>query len=160
MTKRTNRLFLGLFFLLLGGGRIPGAGDLHAQGNSAQLPSPAPGRVPATILLVHTTDHGDAAWVILRRPESEPHDVILLRAETADAMRLTAAVVALQAARIRDGDVPTRPLVARRGPVTEQVRPLPWAQAALEYLKRGEIREIRGVGKYPALEVWLRGHSK
>ena len=68
-----------------------------------------PGRtwVPVTVVLVDRLPHADAPFVLLRRMDASPHDVIMLRTD-AGVSDLSAAVQALLIARRQDGDEAAR----------------------------------------------------
>lgn len=128
---------------------------LPAQQNTGSPPSR---RVSVTIALVDALPTPDASYVILRRTDQEPHDVILLRRSRADAAELSEAVEALVAARRVGGDRATRGATmrvrradTREGPWTE----LPWAPRIIARLRNAQPHHVPGVGTVPATVIWL-----
>ena len=122
----------------------------------AQQGSPTPRRVPVTLALVEQLPQGgDAPFVILRRADQEPRDVILLRSD-ADSDRLSEAVQALLIARQQGGDTADTDRVLRiRRQQGRRVRPLPWAARVLQDLRAAPRRAVGGVGTVPAVVIWL-----
>lgn len=129
-------------------------GDLPAQ---PTMNSPAPRRVAVTVVLLDRLPQTDAPFVIQRRPDVAPRDLILLRSDATGA-QLADAVHSLLMIRQASGDTsaaavtmrmrPNRPL---RGPRTQ----FPWIQRVLSDLKRAEFREVPGIGRARAVEIWL-----
>jgi hypothetical protein len=64
-------------------------------------------RVPVTVALVDSLPGSGVEALILRRPDVQPHDVILLRSASADGTALATAALQLLLIRDRTGDVPT-----------------------------------------------------
>ncbi len=109
-------------------------------------------RAPFTVALVPTTGATNAAWVIVRRPETEPHDVILLDASAANAQHLTEAFVNLMIARRKDGVTPGHRLVLHAGP-SHAAKPVRWSAGVISSLKAAQPSAIAGVGTYPNVSV-------
>lgn len=124
-----------------------------AQGQGAAR---APTRIPVTIALVDREPSGGETWVIQRRPDIAPNDVILLRS-TADAGQLGEAVRTLLVVRQADGDRAVERRTLRIRPEQRQRggRAFPWVPRVLADLRRAEPREIAGVGTVRAVEIWL-----
>ncbi len=114
-----------------------------------------PTRVPVTIVLADRVE-GDAPFVLVRRTDVSPRDVILLRTG-ADARTLSDAVRALITARSIAGDTATQAAVLRVRPSGgARGRPiLPWAPRVLADLQRAERRAVAALGHVRAVEVWL-----
>jgi hypothetical protein len=112
--------------------------------------------VPVTLVLMPEMGYGDAAAVLLRRPNGAPADVILLRAEAATPEVLSEAIGGLLVIRKARGDVPsgTDPQVLRLTAM-QQVRQISWAATVLRRLAMAEPRDVQGVGTYRALEIRL-----
>ena len=95
-------------------------------------------------------------FVIQRRSDIAPHDVILL-ARDATPHDLSEALHAILAVRQVGGDIPTTS-------GTMRVRPqqpgrahieVAWTPRAMAELRSRRPRAVAGVGTVPALEVWL-----
>lgn len=153
MLRRT--LSLVLIASVLAG--VPGVAPAHSQPPERQPPR-TPTRVPVTVALVDRLPAPDAPFVILRRTNATPADVILLPRD-ADASVLTDAVRALLLARRNaGGDVAAAPAVlrARFRSSGGNGRPLlPWAPRVLNDLRRANVRELAGVGPVKAVQIWL-----
>jgi len=133
----------------------PGAGQV------ANL-SGRPTRVPVTVATVERLPVPDAPFVVLRRADAAPRDVILLPSG-ADAKLLSEAVQALLVARQAGGDTAVAPTTLRVRPQrgrTSQRPVLPWAQRVLNDLRRAEARPVEGVGAVPAVEIWLPAQTR
>jgi hypothetical protein len=128
----------------------------------------APSRVPVTLVLVDRLTQSDAPFVIERRPDLTPRDVIVMRAD-ATPDQLSDAVRSLITIRQAGGDT-----AAARG--TMRVRPqnvwaggarhptarraLPWAARVLGDLQRAAARDIAGIGRVRAVEIWLPAQAR
>jgi hypothetical protein len=136
---------------------VLGVAPAHSQPSEGQSPR-TPTRVPVTVALVDRLPAPDAPFVILRRPDATPADVILLPRD-ADASVLTDAVRALLLARRNTGgDVAATPAVlrARFRSSGGGGRPLlPWAPRVLNDLRRAPISELVGVGPVRSVQIWL-----
>ena len=121
------------------------------------------GRVPVTIALVDALPRPDAPFLILRRVETTPHDVIVLP-PGADAAHLSEAVYSLLVARQQGGDRAARAATLRLRPRTQaprQGRPvLAWAPRVLADLHVAQPQRVPGVGSVRAVEVWLPRRSR
>ena len=114
-------------------------------------------RVPVTIALVERVPVPGAPFVILRRPNLSPHDVILLP-RSADAAMFSEAVHMLVAARQVAGDTAPRAITLRFRPnqARQQGRGiLPWADRVLVDLRRAQPRQVEGVGRVLSVQIWL-----
>jgi hypothetical protein len=119
-------------------------------------------RVPVTIALMDQLppEAGNAPAVLLRRTGTTPRDVILLRRADASGAQLAGAILHLMVVRERAGDTARvdgifRLPAAMRGPRvwerTEQVR----ADRIVAQLRHAEPRDVPGVGRVPAKELYL-----
>jgi hypothetical protein len=121
------------------------------------------GRVPVTIVLVDSLAQADAPFIVVRRADAAPADVILLRAG-ADAEQLSDGIRALLVARQASGDHPAATRTLRVRPNQAQAArrpPLPWAGRVLADLRKAERRPVQGVGIRPAVTIWLpRQHPR
>jgi hypothetical protein len=136
---------------LLAAALITGRSTLAAQ-------QPERTRVPVTIALVDELPDPTALFVILRRADATPADVILLRTG-AGPQQLSAAVQALRMARRQGGDQAFRDAMLRARPHQDDrarnARPLPWAPQVIADLHRAARREVPGVGSVQSVQIWL-----
>jgi|SRR5215213_3426838 len=143
--------------------RIPGALiaalallPVTGAGQAPNAPG-APTRVPVTIALVERLPVPGAPFVVLRRANAAPRDVILLPS-SADAALLSEAVQMLLVARQAAGDTAVTTATLRVRPQRGRTTPrpvFPWAQRVLSDLRRTDARPVEGVGAVPAVEIWL-----
>jgi hypothetical protein len=129
--------------------------SLHAQSAPGMR---RPSRVPVTIVQVERVQQGNAAFVVQRRHDVAPHDVILLRAganpsDLSDAIRTLLTVRAANGDTARTaGSFRARPHGSQRQPLRA---PLPWVGRVLSDLQKSEAREVPGYGRAKAVEIWL-----
>jgi len=146
---RKNLITAGSLFLLL---------LLPAANSAQQTAGGKPTRVPVTVALVDDLTPSGVPFVIQRRPDLAPHDVILLRAD-ATADQLSDAVRSLLVVRQAGGDTALSPATLRmrpRGPQPRgERRALPWVPRVFADLRRAEHRDIAGIGRVRAVEIWL-----
>lgn len=110
-------------------------------------------RVPALVAISPELLHAETPFRLARFGGNSPRDVILL-APNADEAALTQAVEALLAVRRQSGDVPTSDATLRvRQP--HRMRVLPWAARVLRDVHAARSREIAGVGRLQAVQIWL-----
>jgi hypothetical protein len=110
-----------------------------------------------TIALVEQLPQPDAPFVILRRVDEAPHDVILLPAD-ADAQQLSLAVQALLTTRFVAGDTAKSPATIRVRPRSGEGgahRQFPWIARVHGDLHRAAHQQIAGVGSARAVVIWL-----
>ncbi len=132
------------------------ARGLYAQGGAPQPSGMNRPGVPMTVALVTNMGYGGASAVILRQPDFNPADVILLRAETATAEQLTEAILGLLSIRKARGDLPTgNAQVLQVKAVQAGPKVIPWTATLLKNLTTTQPQDIPGVGKYPAVQVML-----
>lgn len=127
------------------------------QGQAQTAPSAPPTRVSVAVTLVDRVPIPGAPFVVIRRATASPRDVIVLP-RGADAAVLSAAVYTLVASRQVAGDTSTREMTlrARPGQARAQHHPvLPWADRVLGDLRRADPREVAGIGRVPAVTIWL-----
>lgn len=125
----------------------------------AQRPAGAPTRVPVTIVLMERPAPSDAPFGIQRRVGLEPHDVIMLRSD-ATGDQLSDAVRSLLVIRQGGGDTASASATMRLRPRGSQGAPgsrraFPWVQRVLADLRRAEPREVAGIGRVRAVQIWL-----
>jgi hypothetical protein len=129
--------------------------NLHAQSASGTR---RPVRVPVTIIQVERVEQGNAPFVVQRRRDVAPHDVILLRAG-ANPSDLSDAIRTLLMVRAANGDTPWTSGSFRARPQGGQQQrlraPLPWVGRVLSDLHSSEAREVLGYGRAKAVEIWL-----
>jgi len=119
-------------------------------------------RVPAAVVFVDSLPHQGAPFVIVRRVDASPGDVILLRTG-ATAEHLSDAVRALMMARQVSGDSATtaRTMRVRPHQGAAQNRPvLPWAPRVLADVARAQVQNIPGVGRGRSVTIWLPRQPK
>jgi hypothetical protein len=129
--------------------------SLHAQSASGTR---RPSRVPVTIIQVERVEQGSAPFVVQRRRDVAPHDVILLRAG-ANPSELSDAIRTLLMVRAANVDMPLASGSFRARPQGGQQQrlraPLPWVGRVLSDLHNVEAREVPGHGRAKAVEIWL-----
>jgi hypothetical protein len=127
-------------------------------------PSQVANRVPVTIVLVDQMPVPNAPFVIQRRPQVSPADVILLPRTGANPRMLSDAVRALVLARQNSGDRPRTPMTLRmRLPSetgAESRGVLGWTVRVLQDLRHASPLEIAGIGQVPAVQIWLPRQDK
>jgi len=126
-------------------------------GQAQTAPSAPPGRVSVTVTLVDRVPVPGAPFVVIRRATTSPRDIIALP-RGADAAMLSEAVYTLVASRQAAGDTSTREMVLRVRPNqarTQHHPVLPWAERVLGDLRHTEPRQVDGIGRVPAVEIWL-----
>jgi hypothetical protein len=137
---------------------------------AAGLPAPAqtsprPGqvvRVPVALVLVDSLAQPGVPYVVQRRPNALPHDVILLRPD-ATAAQLSEAINSLLMVREARGDFPTAAGTLRVHPhgnaaAARQRRPFPWAQRVFHDLHHAKAAPVAGVGKVQSVVIYLPPH--
>jgi hypothetical protein len=116
-------------------------------------------RVPVTVVLADSFPYSGATAAIVRRPRTQPHDVILLSPSSSGAA-LAAAVMQLLIIRERDGDVPVAPSLfrvregARAGHLLEPE--MATAISIVDRLRTKPKRSLPGVtGRVRTTEIYL-----
>lgn len=129
---------------------------------AAQEPRGSRARVPALVAISPELHGTEARFRLARFGGDAPRDVILL-APDADAAVLTHAVEALLAVRRHSGDAAASDAMLRT-PERPRARVLPWAARVLQDVRAAAPRQIPGVGRLPAVQIWLpaerRGTSR
>ncbi|HEX8245419.1 MAG TPA: hypothetical protein VF541_18030 [Longimicrobium sp.] len=124
----------------------------------AQQPAGRPTRVPVTLVLVDRLPVGDAPFLVQRRTDTSPHDVILLRADASQA-QVSEAIRTLLVARQVAGDTATRAAILRVRPHqpghANAHREFPWVPRVLADLRRAELTDVPGIGRVRAVQIWL-----
>jgi hypothetical protein len=126
---------------------------------AAQQPgTERPRRVPATVVLVDSLTQSSAPFLLVRRADATPTDLILVNSGI-DPAQLSDAIRGLLTARQSGGDFPRVAATLRvrsRQPTGAGARPpFPWAARVLNDLRRADPREVQGVGRARAVEIWL-----
>lgn len=116
-------------------------------------------RVPAWVAIDPGMEGTDTRFRLARHAGSTPHDVILLE-PNADAATLTQAVEALLAARRAGGDMPTSGALLRVRQPHQGARVLPWAGRVLDDVRAAPARQIPGVGRVRAVQIWLPAQQR
>jgi len=142
---------------VLAAGLVLGASWLPAQQG-------APNRVPVTLVLVERLTQSGAPFVIERRPDLTPRDIIVMRAD-ATPDQLSDAVRSLLTIRQAGGDTATARGTMRMRPQSVAVggaqrRALPWAARVLSDLQAAAARDIAGIGRVRAVEIWLPAQAR
>lgn len=112
-------------------------------------------RLPVLVVVTSQFD-GPGSSVILRRSNETPHDVIILRADSANAEVLSQAIVSLMRVRTANATEPppsgvVRVRTQRGGPPVV----IPWTEKVIRDLRQAPERSISGIGKARAIEIWL-----
>lgn len=109
-------------------------------------------RVPVVLVLVP----GNAPPSLLRRPDGPDGNVVLLPDESLTPQVLSEAVLSVLIADARDpGGHQRSDRTAQRIRFNQEVRVYPWAEEAIDRLRKSAVRPIRGVGRRHTLELWL-----
>ncbi len=115
-----------------------------------QATAAGPATVPALVVLVDSLPLPDSRAVVVRRVDLEPRDVVLLL-RTASVSDFYAGCATLTKMRKRDGDVPTRNLVAS---VRLRASRRSWggrsdavAQHLLDNLRDAQAATLPGIGR-------------
>lgn len=121
-------------------------------------PARRPARVPVTLVLIDRLPVGDAPFLVRRRTDVSPRDVILLRAD-ASHVQVSEAIRTLLVARQVSGDTATHPAMLRIRPHgagrAVSHREFPWAPRVLADLRRAELADVPGIGRVRAVQIWL-----
>lgn len=134
---------VGLLLIPLPGGRLP-----------AQTPPP---RIPVTIVLADSLVPVGAPFVIQRRANLIPHDVILLTDDPSEG-DFAQAIRTLLLTRNIAGDAPTADAKLKLNPGTAKhgtVRQFKWTSRVLSDLRGAKPKIIVGIGRFKAIEIWL-----
>lgn len=119
----------------------------------AQQTQGARGRVPALVAISPAMEGAETRFRLARFGGNAPRDVILLTPD-ADAADLTQAVEALLVVRRHSGDVATADVTLRtRQP--QRARVLPWAARVVHDARAAAPRQIPGIGRLRAVQMWL-----
>ncbi|HEX6374077.1 MAG TPA: hypothetical protein VF006_34435 [Longimicrobium sp.] len=110
-------------------------------------------RVPALVAISPDLQGAETPFRLARFGGNSPRDVILL-APDADASALTQAVEALIVARRQSGDAASTSATFRVQQ-SQRARVLPWAARVLLDVRGAAPREIPGVGRLRAVQIWL-----
>jgi len=125
----------------------------------AQQPRPTAGveRVPVTVVFREPPAAAAASYTVLRRASQTPRDVIVL-VGPATGQTLTDAVRTLLYARMAEGDTTARDGVVRTRQshsANHHANPYPWAERVVHDVQAAPQREVSGVGRVRAVEIWL-----
>jgi hypothetical protein len=137
------------------------AAGLPALAQTSRRPGQV-ARVPVALVLVDSLAQPGVPYVVQRRPNASPHDVILLRSD-ATAAQLSEAINSLLMVREARGDIPTTAGTLRIHPhgnaaVALQRRPIPWAQRVFHDLHRVKAAPVAGVGNVQSVVIYLPPH--
>jgi hypothetical protein len=124
--------------------------------------SRAPARFPATVAMVDSLPVPGVSFVVQRRPDLTPSDLILVR-ESATPAEVSDAVRTLLTARLIGGDLPTSHATIRLRPREQSQaarREFPWTPRVLADLRRATTRSIPDVGTVRAVDIWLPSQAR
>lgn len=122
----------------------------------AQRVAAAKSRVPVTLVISDQTVETGAS-IIKRFAGSEPKDVILLRSGASSA-DLSEAIRGLLLTRQVSGDLPTATgsfRIRAKQSTSVPRKDFPWAARVLRDLTNASSRDLAGIGRVRAVEVWL-----
>lgn len=129
---------------------------IKAQSPDAQL------RVPVVIVANPDIDYGNSSFVIVRRSDESPYDLIMLHPERANVGVLSRAIATLVQSRSMDGDTASRAMMIRptRGMestvMPNSVRSLQrYYPDVLKRLKENPSFVIPEIGDYRSVTIWL-----
>jgi hypothetical protein len=114
-------------------------------------------RVPVTVVFRETPAEAAASYTVLRRAAQTPRDVIVL-VGPATGRTLSDAVRTLLYARMAEGDTAVRDAAVRTRQshsANHHANPYPWAERVVYDVKTAPQRDVSGVGRVRAVEIWL-----
>lgn len=112
-------------------------------------------RIPVTIALVASVPHSDQPFVVQRRPNQSPADIILLRTN-ATAEQLSEAITAVTIIRQAQGDYPTTAALMRVRPHGRHAHHnYPWVPRVLADVHRAPVQNLPEVGNARSVTIWL-----
>jgi hypothetical protein len=137
------------------------AGSFPALAQSSRKPGQV-ARVPVALVLVDSLAQPGVPYVVQRRPNALPHDVILLRSDVT-AAQLSEAMNSLLVVREATGDFPTTAGTLRVHPhgtaaAALHRRPFPWAERVFHDLHRAKAAPVAGVGNVRSVVIYLPSH--
>jgi hypothetical protein len=141
---------LALMVLIMASATPVGIG---AQGFTTRRQS----RVPATVVFVDSLPVSGVPFVVNRRPDLSPADLIVLRSSATPA-EFSDAVRSLLTARQAGGDLPIGAAIVRMRPhqrLQGTRPPFPWTARVLADLRGATPRAIPGLGIVRAVDIWL-----
>lgn len=131
-----------------------GAAASVAAAQSSRNPA---GRIAVTVAVTDSANFGEDI-VILRRPEADPPNVIVMSRAAATAQHLAAAAATLSVIMQRDGDRPSAPGLYRvPGDATGPAAAISGAKRALEALDESSAAPfgVAGVGPARVTHIYL-----
>lgn len=131
------------------------AGALDAQQGT-------PRRVPVTIVMMDRLSQADAPFVIQRRPDLVPRDVIVVQTD-ATADQLSDAVRSLLTIRQVSGDTAATQAtmrMRRQSAAAQNRRALPWVRRVLADLRQAAEKDVPGIGRGRTVEIWLPAQAR
>jgi hypothetical protein len=114
----------------------------------------------ATVILVDKLKDPRASVMIVRRPNANPAEIIVLQSDRATAGTLGAGIQGLVKSRREHGEIPPRELAFA---IPQEVVPKSWdstslrndASREIDDLRRSPLRDIPGFGLVHAREIQL-----
>jgi hypothetical protein len=119
-------------------------------------------RFPVTVALVDSLPVPGVSFVVQRRADLTPADLILVRVGTNPA-EVSDAIRTLITARQASGDLPATTATIRMRPQQRTQsgrREFPWSPRVLADLRRAPPRTIPGVGNVRAVDIWLPSQAR
>ncbi len=141
-------------------GALLAVGTMTPRAGAQTRPVPA-GRMAVTVAVTDSTNFGQAI-VILRRPNADPPNVILMSRAAATPQHLAAAAATLSVIMQRDGDRPSVAGLFRvRADAGAPAGAIGAARHALAHLdSSGQTRVgVEGVGPARITRIYLPDHS-
>ncbi|MGH7668503.1 MAG: hypothetical protein ACRENQ_03335 [Gemmatimonadaceae bacterium] len=128
---------------------------------AAQRPLAPTGRIPVSVAVTDSANFGQAI-VILRRPDADPPNAILMSRAAATPEHLAAAAATLSAIMRRDGDRPSAPGLFRVSTSAEApsaaIEPARAALARLGAVSTAPL-DLTGVGPARMTRIYLPDHA-
>ena len=128
---------------------------------AAQQQSVPAGRVPVQVAVTDSANFGQAV-VIVRRPDVDPPNFILMSRDAATPRHLAAAAATLSVIMQRDGDRPSAPGLYRvSADATGPLEAIGSARKALARIEGGrEVPvDVKGVGRARVTRIYLPDHA-
>jgi hypothetical protein len=123
---------------------------------SAQTQTTKVKRVPVSVVLTSAFPYaGDV--VILRRPETVPSDLIVMRSDKATAEIFSEAIHDLIDIRRIGGDLPETNALLRSRPTDSKTRRklLPWSERVLADVRAKPVETFGGFTNAQVVQIWL-----
>ena len=113
----------------------------------------AGGRVPVMVVSVPASQVDESGFALLRRKGRGVHNLVLISSERLNEATVSEAIMQMVTLRTLRGDQAQEN--GRFRVHSSRQANLPWSGAVIERLRQEVPTEIDGVGKYPAVTIWL-----